>query len=330
MAQHPPLEIEVFRGPLVESRHLVDAVVADASGALHSVHGEGARPVFPRSAIKALQALPLIESGAADRFGLQPRHIALACASHNGEDMHVEGASQMIAAAGLQPVCLECGAHWPGRKDDVDRLVREGRQPTALHNNCSGKHSGFLCFAAGEGIDPTGYVGFGHKVQRTIAGVLTETTGAVHGADNHGVDGCSIPTYAIPLESLARAFARFGVAEGGGPERSKAMARIREACFAHPEMVAGTGRADTAIMSVLKGRAFTKTGAEGVFVAALPEKGLGIALKARDGAGRAAEAAVLRLIESLLELEETQVNALKGIRSPVLTNWNGIEVGRVS
>lgn len=330
MIENPPLSVEVFRGPLVESRHIVDAVVADASGAIHSVHGEAGRPVFPRSAIKALQALALVESGAAGRFGLEDRHIALACASHNGEAMHVGGAAEMLARAGIGSQCLECGAHWPSLKADQDALVLERRQPGPLHNNCSGKHSGFLCYAVHEGVDPAGYVRFGHKVQRAIAGILTEVTGSVHGEDNHGIDGCSIPTYAIPLRNLAQAFARFSVAEGGGPERSKAMARIRDACFAHPEMVAGTGRSDTAIMSVLKGRAFTKTGAEGVFVAALPEKGLGIALKARDGATRAAEAAVLELIESLLELSQAERNALKGFRSPVLTNWNGIEVGRVS
>ena len=124
MKNLPPIEITVTRGNMVESRHWVDAVVADADGTIHSCHGDVSQPVFPRSAIKALQALPLIESGAADRFGLEPRHIALACASHNGEPMHHDSAARMLASAGLTGACLECGAHWPNLRRDKDLLVR--------------------------------------------------------------------------------------------------------------------------------------------------------------------------------------------------------------
>jgi L-asparaginase II len=324
-----PLHVEVSRGNSVESRHLVDAVIADASGRLVRVHGEAERPVFPRSAIKALQALALVESGAADRWGLEPRHVALACASHNGEEMHVRTAAEMLARAGLSPVCLECGAQPPSLKADYDRMILAGEKPQAIHNNCSGKHSGFLCFAAHEGMDTKGYVKFAHPVQRAIAAILTETTGAPHGAENHGIDGCSIPTYSIPLKSLAVAFARFGVGDGGGPLRSKAMLRIRDACLAHPQMVHGSGGFDTEVMAALKGRAFTKTGAEGVFVAALPEQGLGIALKVHDGAKRASEAAMALFIESFLEVEETQAKLLKGFSKHELRNWNSITVGKV-
>ncbi len=324
-----PLHVEVMRGNRVESRHAVDAVIADAAGNLVRVHGEAGRPVFPRSAIKALQALALVESGAADRFGLEPRHIALACASHNGEEMHVRTAAEMLARAGLSPVCLECGAQAPSLKEDYDRMILAGEAPQAIHNNCSGKHSGFLCFAAHEGMEMQGYVKFGHPLQRAIAAILTETTGAPHGEENHGIDGCSIPTYAIPIRSLAVAFARLGVGEGGGPVRSKAMLRIRDACIAHPQMVHGTGGFDTLVMQALKGRAFTKTGAEGVFVAALPELGLGIALKVHDGAKRASEAAMASFIESLMEVEETTAKLLKGFSKHELRNWNSIAVGKV-
>ncbi|MCB1458468.1 MAG: asparaginase [Nitratireductor sp.] len=321
--------VEVTRGNHVECRHRVDIVIADADGNLVRSFGDPRRPVFPRSSIKALQALPLIESGAADRFRLEPHQIALACASHNGEEMHVETATGMLAAAGLTEQCLECGAQLPDRLDDRNRLALSGEQPRAIHNNCSGKHSGFLCLAVEEGMDPQGYVRLGHRVQKTIAATLTEVTGATHGEDNHAIDGCSMPTYAIPLENLARAFARFGVGNDGGKVRSRAMIRLRDACMAHPEMVAGTGRFDTEIMSALKGRAFTKSGAEGVFVAALPEKGMGIALKVHDGAERASQVAIAACIESLLELDETEAKALKGLSNPVLLNRNDIEVGRV-
>jgi L-asparaginase II len=329
MKSFPPLVVEATRGGRAESRHLVDAVIADASGALHTIHGEAERPVFPRSSIKALQALPLVESGAADAFGFGPVEIALACASHHGEPMHVACAAGMLAKAGLGPQCLECGAHWPRHDRDRNALILAGDRPNALHNNCSGKHSGFLAFAAHSGMPTEGYVGLDHPVQKAIAATLTETIGAPHGRANHGIDGCSIPTYSIPLKNLAVAFARFGVGEGSGPQRSKTMLRIRDACLAHPQMVSGTGGVDNVIMAALKGRVFTKTGAEGVYVAALPEVGLGIALKAHDGASRASESAVAMLIESCLKLEETEVKALERIRNPVLANWNAIEVGEI-
>jgi len=329
MKTHPPAIVEITRGPAVESRHTVDIVVADAAGALVEIFGEAERPVFPRSAIKALQALALVESGAADRYGFSARHIALACSSHNGEEMHVRTAGEMLATAGLEPRCLECGAQWPNLKADEARLVLANEEPQAIHNNCSGKHSGFLAFAAHSGFPTEGYVGFGHKVQRAIAQNLTEVTGFRHGDDNWGVDGCSIPTWAIPLSNLATAFARFGAGEDRDSARAKTFRRIRDACFEHPEMVAGTGRADTAIMTVLKGRAFTKTGAEGVFVAALPDKGLGIALKARDGAGRAAESAIVAMIGALLGLSETGMETLDKVGNPPVLSRRGATVGEV-
>ncbi len=327
MKTFPSLTVEVTRGGHVESRHLVDAVIADASGAIVRVHGIAERAVFPRSSSKALQALALVESGAADRFGLEPRHIALACASHNGEEMHVATAGEMLAKAGLPQTCLECGAQLPSLKADRDALTLAGQPARAIHNNCSGKHSGFLCFAAGEGIDPAGYVKFGHKVQRAMAANLTQVTGAQHGEDNFGIDGCSIPTWAIPLKNLAVAFAKLGVGEDRDAGRGKAMLRIRNACMAHPQMVGGTGCFDTDLMAGMAGRVFTKTGAEGVFVAALPELGMGFALKAHDGASRAAEVATARLIESLLQLSENEAKLLKRLGNPQLHNWNGIHVG---
>lgn len=324
-----PLIVEVTRGGRVESRHLVDAAIADADDAIVRSHGDIDGAVYPRSAIKALQALPLVESGAAEALGLADRHVALACASHNGEAIHVECAGEMLAAAGLEESALECGPQPPALDADRFRLARDRRKPSAIYNNCSGKHAGFLCLATHLGHDPTGYAKPDHPVQRAIAAILAEATGAAHDADNRGIDGCSIPTYAIPLGALASAFARFGASHDPSAARAAAMTRIRDACFAHPEMVAGTGRFDTTLMTALRGRVFTKTGAEGVYVAAFPELGVGLALKARDGTTRAAEVATAALVESLLELDETESNALKGLANPVLRNWNRIEVGEI-
>lgn len=342
MKNAPALRIEVTRGhgegetshQRFESGHEVDAVIADADGRILHVYGDWERGVFPRSSNKALQALALVESGAADAFGFEPRHLALACSSHNGEVFQTEAAGQMLAASGLSPVCLECGAQLPYHPRDHEALIRAGQAVTALHNNCSGKHAGFLAFAVHQGLPTDSYIHFGHPVQNEIAGILESVTGAAHGEDNYGIDGCSIPTYEIPLVDLAKALARFGVGMDKGAERSKAMLRLRDACLAHPEMVAGTGRFDTEIMQALGQRAFTKTGAEGVFTIAIPELGLGAALKCRDGTTRAAEVACAHLVESLLEksesgLSEGEANALKRLTNPVLRNWNGFAVGQV-
>jgi L-asparaginase II len=320
-----PVLVEVTRGSAVESRHRGAAVVADARGGVLLALGDVEAPVFPRSAVKALQALPLIESGAADRYGLSDAELALACASHSGEPVHVETAAGMLAKAGLDAGCLECGAHWPSGEAAGRALA--GRAPTQLHNNCSGKHAGFLCLACHEGVDPAGYVRPEHPVQEHVRASLEAATGVRHDARNRGVDGCSIPTYAVPLAALARAFAGFGTGEGLEPGRAAAAARLRRAAAAHPDMVAGGVRFDTRIMGALGERAFTKTGAEGVYCAALPEVGLGIAVKCDDGAGRAAEAVMARLIARHLPLVGAQADTVAGAARPTLRNWNGVVVG---
>ncbi|MEN5082490.1 asparaginase [Bosea sp. TWI1241] len=324
-----PVLAEVTRGGIVESRHRGAVAVVDADGALVLSLGDIERPVFPRSAVKALQALPLLESGAADRFGLTPAEIALAVSSHSGEERHAETALGMLRKAGRDASCLECGAHRPMGEAAARLLDREGRKPTALNNNCSGKHAGFICFACGTGEDTKGYVGADHPVQRAVRGALEEVTGAAHTQALSGIDGCSIPTYAVPLKALALGFARFGTGHGLGPQRAAAARRIREAVAENPFMVAGTGRFDTRFMERFGQRAFVKTGAEGVYCGTLPELGYGIALKCDDGAGRATEVAMAALIERLLPADADATDAFAPFREVVLSNWNGIEVGRV-
>lgn len=336
--QHPALVVHATRGHdgihLPESVHAVDAIICDGDGRTLAIHGDGDAMAFPRSAIKALQALPLVESGAADAYRFEPRHLALACASHNGEPAHAAGAREMLERAGLSPVCLECGAQLPYHPRDHLALARAGEEPGALHNNCSGKHAGFLALAAHQGMETRGYVRFTHPLQKQIASVLTQATGAEHGDANYGIDGCSIPTWRIPLAALAAAFARFGVGNDRDPARSRAMIRLRDACMAHPEMVAGSERFDTLIMQALPGRVFTKTGAEGVFVACLPELGVAFALKCRDGATRAAEVACAHLVLTLLEeadstLSQAEADTLKRLANPPILNRNAITVGKV-
>lgn len=324
-----PVLAEVTRGNTVESRHRGSAIVVDADGAVVFAVGDVERPVFPRSAVKAIQALPLLESGAADRYGLTEAEIALAVSSHSGEPLHAETSLGMLRKAGREAGCLECGAHWPMNDKAARALAQAGAEPSALNNNCSGKHAGFVCLSCGLDKDPAGYVKAAHPVQQAVRGALEAVTGAAHTSEHMGIDGCSIPSYAVPLKALALGFARLGTGLGLGPERAKAAARIRAAAAAHPFMVAGTDRYDTRLMSLLGARAFTKTGAEGVYCAALPELGYGIALKCDDGAGRAAEVALGALIARFLPMDEATQAAFVPLRETVLKNWNGIEVGRI-
>ena len=320
-----PVLIEVTRGGRVESRHRGAVAVVDADGATVLAIGDIGRPVFPRSAVKSMQALPLVESGGADRFGLTPAEIALCCASHGGEPAHVDTARGILAKAGRDAAALECGAHWPSHEDSARALARNGAAPTPLHNNCSGKHSGFVCLACGMDVDPAGYIRPEHPAMREVTAALSAVTGENLDAAEAGVDGCSIPSFAIPLASLARGFARMGTGNGLPPARAAAARRIREAVAAHPFNVAGTGRFDTRVMAALGARVFCKTGAEAVHCAALPEQGLGIALKIDDGTSRASQAAMAAVLARFLGEEAVLAERAR----PVLRNWNGIEVGAI-
>jgi L-asparaginase II len=324
-----PVLVEVTRGTMVESRHRGALAVVDADGAIVFSIGDVAAPVYPRSAVKPLQALPLIESGAADRFGFGDQELALACASHGGEPGHIEVAERMLARAELDAGALECGTHWPTYQPATQALARSGGAPSPLHNNCSGKHAGFLCVACASGLDHHGYVGAQHPVQREVKAAIEGLAGVGLSEALCGTDGCAIPTYAVPLMALAHAFARFGTGQGLAPERAKAAARLRAAMAAQPYYVAGTGRFCTEIMTAFGARVLVKTGAEGVFCGALPEVGFGIALKCDDGGKRAAEVTMAAAIARFLPLSETDRATLEPFVRPTLHNWNGIAVGRV-
>ena len=324
-----PVLIEVLRGAIVESAHRGAVAVFDVDGKPVLEIGDTSKPVFPRSAVKAIQALPLMETGAADAYGFGNRELALACASHSGEPEHVELARSMLARAGLDGSALECGAHWPSNHAAEIALARAGGSPNALHNNCSGKHSGFLCTCVHSGIAHSGYVKAGHALQEMVRDAMQSVTGAVHGADERATDGCSIPTYAVPLRSFALGFARMATTNGFGPERAKAAKRLLAACMAEPFFVAGTGREDVALMEAAPGRIFAKGGAEGVHCAAIPELGLGIALKCDDGAHRASEAMVAAVLAKLLRADEALAARLIELANAPIQSRIGAKVGAV-
>ena len=334
-----PVLVELQRGDMVESVHAGAFAVLDADGGVRLAVGDIDRPVYPRSAVKMLQALPLVESGAAERLGLTDAELALACASHNGEPAHAETAASMLAKAGVDASVLECGAHWPYHEASARHLAASGGEPIALHNNCSGKHSGFVCLAClmTGGADLRGflqgYVRPEHSVMREVTAALESTTATrlADGAAPRGTDGCSIPTYGVPLRQLALAFARWGTGVGLRPGQAQAAARLRQAVAAAPFMVAGSGRFDTVVMERFSGRVFCKVGAEGVYCAALPELGLGVAVKMDDGnTARAVEVVMASLLEALLPVaEDADAEFLRGLGRLVLRNWNGIEVGQL-
>ena len=325
-----PVLVEIFRGSTLESRHRGAVSVVDGDGVAVLDIGDTELPVFPRSAIKAIQALPLVESGAASAYGFGDAELSLACASHSGEAEHVRLARDMLSRAGLEETCLECGGHWSSQQWVLlDQSKIYDTTPPAICNNCSGKHTGFVCTATHLDIDIPGYIRPDHVIQETIKQALQSLTGALHDEDLCGTDGCSIPTYAIPLSSMALGFAKMVTGVGLAPQRAAAGKRIINACMAAPFYMAGTGRFCTDLMELGKGRLFAKTGAEGVFCGAVPELGLGIALKCDDGATRAAEAMMAAVIEKLLLKKDRLQPALQAMANSALTNWNGVNVGSI-
>ncbi len=324
-----PVTVEVTRGLLVESRHRGTIVVVDGDGGVVFSRGDIDAGVFPRSACKAMQALPLVESGAADAYGFGHKELALACSSHNGEDEHVALAASMLARASRDVEALECGAHWSSNQKTLIHQARTLEKPTALHNNCSGKHSGFVCACCHQGIDSKGYVGYEHPLQQQIRDTMQDLTGATLGADVCGTDGCSIPTYAVPLRALAHGFAKMATGQRLAPLRAQASRRLIEACMAEPFYVAGSGRACTELMQIAPGKIFCKTGAEGVFCAAIPEQGIAIAVKCDDGTGRAAEAMIAATLARFFETDGEIHAGLTAMATKSMHNWNGIHVGDV-
>lgn len=304
-----PILVEVRRGGLLESRHRAHAAVCDARGVVTAAWGDADHPTFPRSAAKPIQALPLVETGAAAAFGLGGEEIALACASHSGETMHVERVRAWLARIGLSESDLECGA--------------PAGTPGPLHNNCSGKHAGFLTVARHLGLPTRGYVDHAHPAQRLVSAALADLTG-VHGA-SWAVDGCSIPTYRLPLAAIATGMARMAAP---APERAVAAATIVASMLAHPHLVAGSGRLCTRFMDTVH-RIALKGGAEGVYAAIVPERGVGVAVKVEDGAGRAAEVAVLAVLDRLGLLTDAEKAALADRLAPPLVNVAGKVVGEI-
>ncbi len=329
LASTNPVLVEVVRGDMTESLHRGSVAVVDAHGDVKLAIGDIMSPVFARSGIKPIQALPLIETGAAKAFGLGNAQIALACSSHNGSPTHVDIVSNWLAKIGLTAADLECGSSLPWMEEDRKALYAAGGSASPLHDNCSGKHTGFLTVARQLGVPTQGYIRYEHPVQQRVLGVLEQMTGMDLFDAPKGIDGCGIPTIGIPLGNIALAMARLTDPHDQPEERQAACARVRRSMAAEPYLVAGKGRFCTRVIEALGEAALVKTGAEGVYCAALGELKLGVALKIDDGAGRAAEAVMIRLLQNLNVLTERATGMLLNLLEPPVFNRSGKLVGLV-
>lgn len=309
-----PLIVEVLRGVEVESRHEVDVAAVDDVGRVSWTRGDGTRDVLPRSSLKPVQAVPLVRSGALDAFGATPERLAIACGSHGGEAAHVAVVEDWLGDIGADLDDLECGAHAPTHRPSADALVAAGREPTAAHNNCSGKHVGFVATCRHLGIAVPGYLAPEHSLQADhLTPAVEELCGVALDDAVPGIDGCGVPVWSLPMDRLAAGWAALRQLDEGR--------RIHDAMATAPFMVAGTGRACTRLMEAADGRVVVKTGAEGVYCGVAVESGAAVALKARDGATRAAEIAI--------EWAMAELGACAPPEPVVLRNWAGTAVGAI-
>jgi L-asparaginase II len=319
---------EVTRGGLVESRHHGDLVVVDALGQRVMAVGDPGRVTFMRSAAKPFQAIPLVESGAVDAFGISDSELGVIVASHNGEARHIQAVQSILNKIGVTPEVLECGSHPPLGREVYIEMARRGELPAPIHNNCSGKHAGMLALCRHLGLDTRGYREMNHPVQSILLEAVSSITS--HPSDHlaMGSDGCGVPVYALALSGMALAYARMSNPRYLRCTRAGAVTRVREAMMKHPHMVAGDGRLCTNLMVMGQGRFVAKLGAEGVYCLGVLEKGLGLALKIDDGSERAIASVLIRALVILGALgKEDPLVARYGVL-PVV-NALGEQVGEI-
>ncbi len=331
----PALLAQVVRGEVVEAVHRGHAAVVDAAGRLLCAAGDPDRVTYMRSAAKPFQAAAVVESGAADRFGLGDRELAVACASHNAEPEHLEAVRALLRKAGVGEEALECGVH--PLRPVPGRALPAVPDPQPIHNNCSGKHAGMLALARHRGWPLAGYTARDHPVQREMLRCVAAAAGLAPAEVAVGTDGCGVPTFALPVRRIALAFACLVrpdeapalPAGHGGALLRDALHRVRQAMAAQPFLVAGTGRFCTDLAVATGGRLVGKVGAEGVYGVAVVDMGWGLAVKVEDGANRGLYPAVMRILEDLGLLLPHERERLAAYAAPVVRNRRGETVGAV-
>jgi L-asparaginase II len=328
-APPPALLAEVTRGSAVESRHWGHVAVVRADGCLVYAAGDPDRLIYPRSSLKPLQALAGVRRGVAERFALTHAELAVLCASHSAEPRHRAAVAAVLARIGAAEADLYCGPHPVPHLPSRDELIRAGREPTPIYSNCSGKHTGMLALARVLSAPLQGYWEADHPVQREIRDVLRQFCDLPSGELPWGVDGCGVPTYLMPLRSLALGYARLSAPTGLPETETAAARRIATAMPAAPEMVAGEGATDTVFMRCLPGVLVCKGGAEGCHAVGLLQRGLGVAVKVEDGNPRALPAVLLSLLRRLGVLEGKLAGELAALERPAVLNTRGAVVGEV-
>lgn len=322
--------VRVWRGERIESLHDVHAAVADPEGRLRSAHGDPGRGAWVRSSIKPIQVLPLVEEGLVERFGFTGPELAVMVGSHGAQPFHLEAVRGILGRADLDPGLLQCGPHMPLDDEAAAELWRSGREPDRIHNNCSGKHAGMLAACRGMGWPLETYLDPDHPLQERIHRTLAELAGLPPSEVPRAVDGCGAPTFFFPVSAMATAFARLARADRErDTDRARAIGLVMDTMAAHPEHVAGTGRVDTDLMARVGRRVVVKTGAEGVFCAALRESGLGLALKVADGGKRAQDVALIELLVDAAAIDEATAAVLAVHWRPDIRNHAGRVVGRI-
>lgn len=321
--------VHVTRGEVVESRHQGDIAVVDGEGKVLWSLGDPNRITYARSAAKPMQALPLVESGAVDAFDMSDEEIALCCASHSGEEMHVERVAAFLHRLGFSDTDLLCGIHPPYSGTAYEQLLRNGGALTAIHNNCSGKHAGMLAMSKFLGADPAAYLDLHHPVQQQILKSVSEVCEVAVDDISVGVDGCGVPVFAVPLDRLAMAYARFARPVGVTNARANAMRRITTAMMRHPELVGGSDRFCTTLMRAYSGHLVGKLGAEGVYCVGLVDHGVGLCVKVDDGGSRAADPTVVEALSQTGLVPTEVIDRLDAVHHPIAKNHQGTVVGRL-
>ena len=323
---HVPLA-RVTRGDATESIHYGSVAVVDREGRLLFAAGDPSTLTMTRSALKPLQAVPLVAAGGIERFGFSVEQTALLCASHSGEPRHVTAVADMLRRAGCSPEELQCGVHPPLFYVARDELPPAGVAFSPLQHNCSGKHSGMLAYCRHCGLPTETYLARDHPLQQAIRQAAAHLTGVAESSLVAGIDGCSAPNYGVPLSALARAYAR--LAGGEDIRYGRAPGLLAEAMTAHPEMVSGERRNDLILMRAGRGDWVTKVGAEGVQALGVRSRGWGIGLKVADGNARGLHPATVAVLEQLGLLDDERRTELSSWREPEIRNYRGIVTGRV-
>ena len=324
------IEVEVRRGPIVECRHRIQAAVTDAQGTLHAGTGQPELVTTFRSAAKPFQLLPLVERGHAARWDFRDEELAIMAASHTGSADHLGLVRGILARLGLEEEHLACGYHDPLDPEQLEHVRHHPASRTAIYNNCSGKHAGMLAFARSEGWPVEGYHRAEHPVQQAMLRTVAECCGVATRDVATGIDGCGVVVFAVPLQAMARGFARLASADAASAEpREQALARIRAAMQAFPQATGGRARFSTALMEAAEGRLVAKGGAEGLECIGVPGRKLGLAIKVEDGATRAVAPAVIALLETLELLPAQSLASLASWRKAIFHNAAGLEVGHL-